>query len=68
MAGFETLKTARAYVRLWSYYYRFRPFSPDASPGIRRRSPLEIAGYDVQGLTCLDFVMPPPQVGSASRA
>lgn len=68
MAGFETLKTARAYVRLWSYYYRFRPFSPDANPGIRRRSPLEIAGYDVQGLECLDLVMPPPQVESAPRA
>lgn len=60
MAGFETLETARAYVRLWSYYYRFRPFSPDANPGIRRRSPLEIAGYPVAGLTCLDLVMPPP--------
>jgi len=63
MAGFENLETARAYVRLWSYYYRFRPFSPDANPEIRNRSPLEIAGYPVAGLTCLDLVMPPPTMG-----
>lgn len=68
MAGFNSLETARAYVRLWEYYYRFRPFSPDASPRIRNRSPLQIAGYEVQGVTCLDLVMPPPQVEAASRA
>lgn len=62
MAGFESLKTARAYVRLWTYYYRFRPFSPDANPRIRNKSPLQIAGYNVQGLKCLDLVMPPPKV------
>ena len=62
LAGFETLETARAYVRLWSWYYRFRPFSPDANPRIRNKSPLQIAGYEVHGRMCLDLVMPPPQV------
>ncbi len=62
MAGFQTLETAREYVGLWAYYYRFRPFSPDARPGIRNRCPLEIAGYEVQGVTCLDLVMPPPRL------
>ena len=62
MAGFHTLETARGYVQLWTYYYRFRPFSPDANVRIRNKSPLQIAGYEVQGLTCLDLVMPPPQV------
>lgn len=68
MAGFNSLETAQRYVRLWEYYYRFRPFTSDASRRIRNRSPLQIAGYEVQGLTCLDLVMPPPQVQSASRA
>lgn len=68
MAGFDSLETARQYVRLWEYYYRFRPFSSDANRRIRNRSPLQIAGYDVQGVTCLDLVMPPPQVEAASRA
>ncbi len=62
MSGFETLETARAYVKLWAAYYRFRPFSPDANQRIRNKSPLQIAGYEVQGRTCLDLVMPPPQV------
>jgi transposase-like protein len=62
LAGFETLETARAYVKLWSWYYRFRPFSPDANQRIRNKSPLQIAGYEVHGRTCLDLVMPPPQV------
>lgn len=66
MAGFESLETARAYVRLWSYYYRFRPFSRDANRRIRNRSPLEIAGYPVEGLRCLDLVMPPQQTERAS--
>lgn len=68
MAGLQTLETAREYVRLWEYYYRFRPFSPDASRRIRNRSPLQIAGYEVHGLTCLDLVMPPPHLEAASRA
>jgi hypothetical protein len=62
MAGFDTLETARNYVQLWTYYYRFRPFSPDANLRIRNRTPLQIAGYEVQGLNCFDLVMPPPQV------
>lgn len=62
MAGFQSLETARAYLQLWTYYYRFRPFSPDANQRIRNRSPLQIAGYEVQGLTCLDLVMPPPRL------
>lgn len=63
MAGFEHLESARAYVRLWTYYYRFRPFSPDARQGIRNRSPIEIAGYDLQAASVLDSFMPrgPPE-------
>jgi hypothetical protein len=62
MAGFESLETARAFVKLWTYYYRFRPFSSDANPRIRSRNPLQIAGYEVQGVECFNLVMPPPQV------
>ena len=68
MAGFETLESAQAYVRLWTYYYRCRPFSPDASLRIRNRSPLQIAGYPAELLASLELVMPPPQVESRRRA
>ena len=62
MTGFDRLETAQAYVQLWAYYYRFRPFSPDANQRIRNRSPLQIAGYAVQEATCLELVRPPPQL------
>lgn len=60
MAGFDRLETAQAYVELWAYYYRLRPFSPDAHPRIRNRSPLQIAGYELKGVSCLDWGRPPP--------
>jgi transposase-like protein len=59
MAGFDSLETAREYVKLWACYYRFRPFSPDSQPHLRNRSPLEIAGYDLDELSLMDFVMGP---------
>jgi transposase-like protein len=59
MAGFDSLETAREYVELWAWYYRLRPFSPDARPHLRNRSPLEIAGYDLQSLSLRDCVMGP---------
>ena len=59
MTGFNSLETARGYVKLWSWYYRFRPFSPDARPHIRNRCPLKIAGYDIQGTALLACIMGP---------
>lgn len=68
MAGFERLETAQAYVELWACYYRFRPFSTDANPRIRNRSPLQIAGYELEGVNCLDWGRPPPPAESRASA
>jgi len=45
--GFESIQTARVYLGVFEKIYRFTPFSDDAQPAIRGRSPLEIAGYDL---------------------
>ena len=48
--GFENIETARRYLGVFEKVYRFAPFSEDAEERIRGRSPLELAGYDVQKL------------------
>jgi len=45
--GFESLQTAQVYLGVFEKLYRFTPFSDDAQPEIRGRSPLELAGYDL---------------------
>jgi transposase-like protein/DNA-directed RNA polymerase subunit RPC12/RpoP len=45
--GFESLQTAQVYLGVFEKVYRFTPFSDDAQPEIRGRSPLELAGYDL---------------------
>ncbi len=46
--GFESLPTAQVYLGVFEKIYRFTPFSDDAQPAIRRKSPLELAGYDLR--------------------
>jgi transposase-like protein len=46
--GFESLETARVYLGVFEKLYRFTPFSDDAQPEIRGKSPLELAGYDLK--------------------
>jgi transposase-like protein len=45
--GFDSLQTAACYLGVFEKLYRFTPFSWDAQPRIRGRSPLQLAGYDV---------------------
>ena len=45
--GFESSAHAQRYLAVFEKVYRFTPFSQDAQPAIRGRSPLQLAGYDV---------------------
>jgi hypothetical protein len=45
--GFESITTAQLYLGVFEKLYRFTPFSDDARPEIRGKSPLQLAGYDV---------------------
>ncbi len=44
--GFESIQTAQTFLAVFEKIYRTTPFSPDAQPRIRGKSPLELAGYD----------------------
>jgi transposase-like protein len=46
--GFESLETAQVYLGVFEKLDRFTPLSDDAQPEIRGKSPLQLAGYDVQ--------------------
>jgi transposase-like protein len=45
--GFESIASAQLYLGVFEKLYRFTPFSEDAQPRIRGRSPLQLAGYDL---------------------
>jgi transposase-like protein len=45
--GFNSIQSAQAYLAVFEKIYRFTPFSEDAQPRIRGKSPLQLAGYDV---------------------
>jgi hypothetical protein len=45
--GFESIESARLYLGVFEKLYRFTPFSDDAQPRIRGKSPLQLAGYDL---------------------
>lgn len=45
--GFESVDSAQVYLGVFEKVYRFTPFSDDAQPAIRGKSPLQLAGYDV---------------------
>jgi hypothetical protein len=44
--GFQSIETAQVYLGVFEKVYRFTPFSRDARPEIRGKSPLQLAGYD----------------------
>jgi transposase-like protein len=48
--GFESVETAKVYLGVFEKIYRFTPFSDDAQPAIRGKSPLQLAGYDASRL------------------
>ena len=45
--GFQSFQTAQQYLGVFETLYRFTPFSDDARPAIRGKSPLQLAGYDL---------------------
>jgi transposase-like protein/DNA-directed RNA polymerase subunit RPC12/RpoP len=45
--GFESIETAKVYLGVFEKVYRFTPFSRDARPEIRGKSPLQLTGYDL---------------------
>ena len=53
MCGFDSIETARRYLRVFELAYRFTPFAKDNRPvkgrelDIRGKCPLELAGYDI---------------------
>ena len=49
--GFESIESARVYLGVFEKIYRFTPFSDDARPAIRGKSPLQLAGYDRSQMT-----------------
>ena len=48
--GFESIESAQLFLGVFEKLYRFTPFSEDAQPSIRGRSPLQLAGYDISQL------------------
>ena len=62
--GFDSLETAARYLPVFEKVYRFTPFSDDAQPRIRGKSPLQLAGYDVDKLpmaaACSGWAIAPP--------
>ena len=45
--GFDNYESAKQYLAVFEKLYRFTPFSQDAQPRLRGRSPLQVAGYDI---------------------
>jgi transposase-like protein len=45
--GFESIESAQLYLGVFEKLYRFTPFSDDAQPKVRGKSPLQLAGYDL---------------------
>jgi hypothetical protein len=45
--GFQSFQTAQQYLGVFEKLYRFTPFSDNAQPAIRGKSPLQLAGYDL---------------------
>ena len=48
--GFDSIESAHTYLGVFEKLYRFTPFSLDAQPRIRGKSPLQLAGYDTSQL------------------
>lgn len=48
--GFDHLQSTALFLGVFEKLYRFTPFSQDAQPAIRGKSPLQLAGYDISQL------------------
>ena len=70
MCGFESVETAAVFLGVFEKVYRFTPFTQDAQPRLRGKSPLELAGYDVAQMPMADVcrgwaIATPAQPGRA---
>ena len=59
MSGFDSLKTAQRHAKLFQIYHRFTPFTDDAAPKHRRKSPLQLAGYDLSDMPIFHYLTQP---------
>jgi transposase-like protein len=50
MAGFESMRTARAYLTLFAFFYRITPFYEAKDKRIRGMAPIQIAGVDTENI------------------
>ena len=50
MAGFESMRTARAYLTLFAFFYRITPFYEAKDKRIRGMAPIQIAGVDIDNI------------------
>jgi transposase len=57
MCGFDSVDSARVYLRLFQLTYRLTPFVDDNPTAIAGKCPLELAGYDLQALPIADFFL-----------
>jgi transposase-like protein len=57
MEGFESIESAERHVRLLVGCYRFKRFTDSCRAGNNGRSPLELAGVDLQGRDWLSFLL-----------
>jgi transposase-like protein len=69
--GFESVETASVFLGVFEKIYRFTPFSQDAQPRLRGKSPLEVAGYDVAQMpmasVCRGWALSLPQQRPANH-
>jgi transposase-like protein len=50
MAGFESMRTARAYLTLFAFFYRITPFYEAKDKRIRGMAPIQIAEIDTENI------------------
>ncbi len=56
MEGFESLESAERYIRLLVGCYRFKRFTDSCRAANNGKSPLELAGVDLEGRDWLSFL------------
>lgn len=69
MCGLDSLESAQVYLHIFELVYRLTPFAEDGRSEIRDKSPLELAGYDLNALPTAHFFLnlklpPLPRLGA----
>ncbi|MBU1381424.1 transposase [Myxococcota bacterium] len=59
MRSFKSLDTARRHAKLFHLVYRFTPLSEDAEKEKRGRTPLQLAGYNIQDMPIFHYLSQP---------